>query len=141
MTDEKFLAAFEDCSLRNEDFHHCDHVRMAFLYLRGFPVLEAVARFSQALQRFAAAHGKPTLYHETITWAFLFLIHERLVRLRQQNGREPLWSEFAVENADLLNRKSRAILRDYYGEDALASGLAKKIFVLPNPKLSPNPRE
>jgi hypothetical protein len=63
----------------------------------------------------------------------LFLIHERLVRFRQQSGRIPLWSEFAIENADLLNRKSKAILRDYYGDDALASDVAKKIFVLPHP--------
>jgi hypothetical protein len=29
MTDDEFIASFEDCSLANESFHHSDHVRMA----------------------------------------------------------------------------------------------------------------
>ena len=33
LNDEEFLQAFEDCTL--EEFHHADHVRMAWLYLRG----------------------------------------------------------------------------------------------------------
>ena len=33
MSDDEFVAAFEDCSLPLESFRHADHVRMAFLYL------------------------------------------------------------------------------------------------------------
>jgi hypothetical protein len=71
---------------------------MDFLYLCRFPALEALRRFSDALMNFAAANGKPTLYHETITWAFLLLIRERVVRWRQQSGRQPSWDEFAGNN-------------------------------------------
>src|SRR5271167_3060685 len=77
MTDEEFIASFESCDLASECFHHTDHVRMAFLYLRRYPAFEALQRFSTSLARFANAHGKPELYHETITWAFVFLIRER----------------------------------------------------------------
>ena len=34
-------------------FHHADHLRVAFAYVTEFPVLEAIAKFSAALQRFA----------------------------------------------------------------------------------------
>jgi hypothetical protein len=133
VNDEQFIAAFENCSLSNEDFHHADHVHMAFLYLCRFPILEALRRFSQALLRFAMAKGKPNLYHETITWAFLFLIRERLVlQSHRQDGRQPSWDEFAAQNRDLLNRKSHAILREYYLDETLASELARKLFILPN---------
>src|SRR5579871_237766 len=133
MTDQEFIADFESCDLRNEDFHHADHVRLAFLYLCRFPVLEAVEGFSRALQRFATAHGKPNLYHETITWAFLFLIRERIVlQSSRQDGRQPTWPEFAAENPELLNRKSKLILSDFYSDDLLSSDLAKQIFILPN---------
>lgn len=137
MRDEDFIAAFEDCSLRPEDFRHPDHVRMAFLYLVKFPILEAIHRFSLGLERFAAAIGKPNLYHETITWAFLFLIRERLVEQTSRQGRrQPSWDEFVAENPDLINRKSRAILKDYYSEGTLTSELAKKVFILPNRSLA-----
>ena len=42
MTDDEFLANFEDCSLANESFHHSDHVKMPFLYLCRYPALEAI---------------------------------------------------------------------------------------------------
>jgi hypothetical protein len=135
--DQEFIVAFENCSLASEDFHHADHVRMAFLYVCRFPILEALERFSRALQRFAIARGKPNLYHETITWAFLFLIRERLaLQSSRRGGREPSWNEFAAENPDLLNRKNNSILRDYYFDETLASELAKKLFVLPNRTLA-----
>ena len=84
MTDDEFIASFEDASLANESFHHADHVRMAFLYLCRYPALEALQRFSTSLMKFAASKGKPELYHETITWAFLLLIRERMARSGSQ---------------------------------------------------------
>ncbi len=35
MTDDEFLAAFEDCTLPFEQWHHRAHVRVAFLYASG----------------------------------------------------------------------------------------------------------
>src|SRR2546425_3669799 len=63
-----------------EQFHHSDHVRMAFEYLCRYPALEALGRFSDALRRFAAAQGKPNLYHETITWAYVLIIRQRMAQ-------------------------------------------------------------
>jgi hypothetical protein len=104
MTDEQFMANFETCTLPNESFHHRDHVKMAFLYLR-YPPWQALERFSLALARFAAANGKPQLCNETITWAFMFLIRERLARSRS----EQTWNEFAAANADLLTWKDNVL--------------------------------
>ena len=60
MTDDEFIAAFENCSLASESFHHANHVRMAFLYLARYPALEALQRFSTALARFAARMASPS---------------------------------------------------------------------------------
>jgi hypothetical protein len=79
------------------------------------------------LQRFAAAHGKAGLYHETITWAYMLLIQERMVRA----GRTQSWEEFARENADLLRWKD-GILNRFYREETLRSDLAREIFVFPD---------
>jgi hypothetical protein len=43
------------------DFHHADHMRVAFAYVSEFPMLEAIATFSAALKRFAIWKGKPNL--------------------------------------------------------------------------------
>lgn len=129
MTDDEFITSLEDCTLSNESFHHADHVRMAFLYLRRYPALEALQRFSASLARFAASMGKADRYHETITWAFLFIIRERVARAAQQQT----WTEFASENPDLLNWKDKDnVLKRYYREETLASALARSTFVFPD---------
>jgi hypothetical protein len=112
---------------RTNPFHHTDHVRMAFLYVRRYPALEAIQRFSSALARFAAANGKPQLYNETVTWAFLLLIRERIVRA----GRAQTWNEFAAAHADLLSWKDN-ILKNYYRDETLSSDLAKATFLFPD---------
>jgi hypothetical protein len=127
MTDDEFLARFEDCSLTVDSFHHCDHVKMAFLYLCRHTALEALRRFSTSLIRFATAKGQPDLYNETITWAFLLLIRERMIRA----GQEQSWPEFAASNNDLLTWKDN-VLRKYYRAETLSSDLAKRAFLFPD---------
>jgi hypothetical protein len=81
------------------------------LDLRHHDLPEAIVRFCVGLRQFAAAQGKPGLFHETITVAYLLLINERL------DGRRDLaWEEFAARNADLLLWKP-SILTRYYRED------------------------
>jgi hypothetical protein len=76
--DAHLLANFEKGIAPPDGFHHRDHVLVAFLYLQKYPATEALARFAAALQNFARANGKPQLYHETITWAYIALIHQRM---------------------------------------------------------------
>jgi len=131
MSDDDFIAAFEACTLSNADFHHADHVRLALLYLRRFPAIEAMRCFSDGLKKFAAHNGKPERYHETITWAFLLLIRERLARSLSGIEEFPTWERFAADNPDLLNWKDN-ILNKYYFQETLASDLARKTFVFPD---------
>lgn len=132
LADHELLDQFERATLPLECFRHAEHVRVAFLYLRERPVLEALQAFSTALQRFAAANGKSKLYHETITWAYIFLIRERLAR----TGKIQSWEEFAKDNTDLLSWKGGALTR-FYREETLRSDLAKQIFVFPDKYVEP----
>jgi hypothetical protein len=132
MTDQELMDQFERGTLPNECFHHREHVRVAFLYLSLYPALEAIQLFSRALQRFATAHGKPQLYHETITWALMFLIRERMARSETQ----PTWDEFSRSNADLLALENRPLSR-YYREETLASELARAVFIFPDKLIQP----
>jgi hypothetical protein len=127
MTNEEFIQKFEDCTLPGADFHHRDHVKVVWLYLESHSVLETLARFSAGLKRFATANGKPNLYHETITWAYVFLIHERMARDEEQRD----WQLFVKNNPDLFDWKDN-ILKSYYRTETLKSDQARKLFVLPD---------
>jgi hypothetical protein len=127
MTDQELMEQFEDGTLPAEYFHHREHVRVAFLYLSQRPALEALQAFSKALRRFAQTHRKPHLYHQTITWAYVFLIQERMARA----GKKQSWDEFARDNPDLLAWKDGVLTR-YYRAETLASELARAVFVFPD---------
>lgn len=118
------LDAFEACTIPNGEFHHADHIRVAWLYLRERPLLEAIERFTAGLRRFAAHHGVPGLYHETISWAYLLLIHERM------NG-EDSFDEFRSKHPDLFRWKP-SVLDRYYKPETLASERARRVFVFPD---------
>ena len=130
MTDNDLIEKFESCTLSPESFSHREHVRLAWLYLRSYPTLEAIAKFCLGLKRFADGIGKADLYHETITWAYLLLIRERMARTEAGN-----WEEFAAANPDLLDRKTN-ILNQYYQQETLDSALAKQVFIFPD-KITP----
>ncbi len=71
MNEQELIECFKSCALPNGSFRHRDHVHVVLAYLRTMPLLPALERFSSALQRFATHHGKTSLYHATITWAFV----------------------------------------------------------------------
>ena len=125
----ELIEAFENGGIANTDFHHANHVRMAWTYLREYGFPAGAQRFVDALQRFAAANGKPQLYHATITWAYLVTINERMERGAGS------WEEFAGANADLLTWKP-SIIDALYRPETIASEHAKQVFVLPNRPLA-----
>jgi hypothetical protein len=124
MDDEELLAKFEDTSLPLGCFHHEEHVRIAFLYLCRYPLIEVLARFPAALRRYASAHGKNGLYHETISWAYIFLIRERMAEAQR-------WEEFRGCNRDLLDG-GKSMIAKYYREETIASAAAREGFVMPD---------
>src|ERR1035441_2115661 len=143
MTGDELIEQFEGGATPSASFHHADHVRLAFEYLRRYPALEALGRFSGALKRFAAAQVKVQRYHETITWAYLLLIRERLARAGAapcssparappaRAGPAQTWEEFVERNLDLLVWKG-GVLRTLYRQETLDSDLARHTFVLPD---------
>ena len=127
MTDDELMQGFEAGKAPEGGFHHEQHVRVAWNYLKAHPLPDALARFCSALKGFAQAQGAPNLYHETITVSFVLLINERLAR----DDAQASWAAFAAANPDLLSWKP-SILDRYYTKDTLDSAHARRVFVMPD---------
>jgi hypothetical protein len=117
---------FVDTTLPADQFHHQQHVAVAWLFVRKYGMPAALGEFTAAIKRFAEAKGAHGLYHETITWAFLLLIAERQVKCGAGN-----WDDFAAANSDLLVWKP-SILERYYSSETLKSDLARRVFLFPD---------
>jgi hypothetical protein len=131
--DEQLGEAFAAGTLPAESFHHRQHVRVAWLYVRTHGMPLALEMFSHDLQRFAMAKGAPHLFHVTITWAYLLLISERQTLCPAAD-----WDTFAAQNPDLLTWKPSR-LDDYYTPELLWSERARRGFVMPDRLMPANP--
>jgi len=128
MNDEEFLTAFEACTI--EEFHHRDHIKAAYLYLQPHPLEEAVARVRTGLQALAVAWSAPVDdlekgYHETMTQAWVRLVHVTLI----DHGAAESADAFCDQHPQLM-QKTRLEL--FYSRDRLMTWTAKREFVEPD---------
>lgn len=131
----RLLSDLESCALGAGEFHHEQHVQTAWALLAEEGLLATLERFPAILRRFAHSVGADGLYHETITWVFLLLIHEHMQELPVDHT----WRQFAAACPDLVRDPKRLLAR-YYTPGRLDSQEARAFFVLPD-RLAPAPLE
>lgn len=127
MTDLEFTTAFETCALPAEDFHHRDHLRLAWLYLRRYGRDRAAVEIAESIRRFAAHLNASQKYHQTITVVWLELVH-----LAMQSLPDTATFDDLLEACPELLQKSA--LAEYYSSGVLNSETARSIFVPPDLK-------
>ena len=135
MNDETLLRRFENRTLAFEEWHHREHVRLAYLYLLRGPFDQALTLMRAGLQALNAAQGVPeTLergYHETLTRGWMQLVHCALCEYGPAEN-----SETFLETHSHL--QARRALLFFYSRARLMSAEAKARFV--EPDLAPLPR-
>ena len=124
MTDDDFVDAFELGNLAAADFDHRAHLRAAFCLVRRRPFLEACIAMRDGVRGIAARAGRPGLYHETITVAFMSIVSQRVA---EHPGLA--WDDFFTAQPDLVDR---ALLGRWYARETLESALARAQFVMPD---------
>ncbi len=133
--DEKFLVEFEAGRWPLEQWHHQQHIKLAYLYLRHYPFDEAMGRIRAGIKAHNQARGIPELpergYHETMTQAWLRLVFVTL----QEYGPSETADKFYEQNPQLSEKK---VLRLFYSRELFMSPQAKAEFV--DPDLAPLPR-
>jgi hypothetical protein len=128
MQDELFLEALESGSLAPQDFDHRAHLRAGFLYLGRHDFPAACVAMKNAIVGFATRHGKASLYHETLTVAYLALLAER-------RSDEPVDINFDDFLARYPELEDFAYFRRYYPAGSLDTPESRRTFLLPRPRI------
>jgi len=123
MNPEKLVRAITEATLPPDSFGHRAHIVLAWQLLRRHALPEAMAAYRDTILHYCAAHGVTGKYHETMTFALLVLIAERLEI-------DQCWSEFEAANPDLFENW-RGLLGQHYRDEELDSATARRRFVLP----------
>jgi len=123
-TAEQLVEALEATALTPEQWRHADHVRAAFVYVDRIGPDAALARMRPALRKLLVSFGAaPTHYHETLTRAWLEVVHRALED--EDGARDTICERF------LAGSDKRHLFHFYDGE-TLMSDAAREGFVAPD---------
>ena len=125
LTDKALVEEFESCRLPTAQFHHADHIRLAWVLLRHLAEAEATERIARAIRRYAEHNKIAHLYHQTITLAWMKLVSAGVKATPAGTG----FSDFAAVHPELFDVQ---LLRRYYSKDLLDSPLARAGWVEPD---------
>jgi hypothetical protein len=135
LDDQAFLREFEARRWPLDRWHHRDHVKLAYLYLRRYPFDDALERIRVGIKAHNAAHDVPDLptrgYHETMTCAWLHLVDFFMC----EDGPATNADGFVDQHPQLSEQKTLGL---FFSPERLMSAEAKVSFV--EPDLRPLPR-
>jgi hypothetical protein len=123
LDDDTFIATFERGGFGGDEFPHEAHLRMAWLYVTRLGPEAAIDRASAGIRRLAQANSKATLYHDTLTRAWVYLVADAVAR-----SAPAVFAEFLARNPDLADKR---LLLQYYSPDVLSSARARATWVAP----------
>lgn len=128
--DDEFVAAVEETRYPNGEFHHPDHLRLAWIYVRRYGAHLAEQRIAETIRRFATRHGHESKYHETLTRAWLRLVATAQRLTPEVTGFDP----FLARHGWLLDRDA---LSPFYSEVSLSSERARSAWADPDRRSLP----
>jgi transketolase len=129
ISDEDFLAQFESATWPLENWHHRQHIKVAYLYLRKYPFAQAQTRIREKIRAYNTAKNVPESltggYHDTMTQAWMYLVYFTLC----EYGAAENADGFYEQHPQLWRHKS---LRFYYTRERFLTQEAKEKFVAPD---------
>lgn len=130
LSDDQFIAAMEQLHIPDSNFHHRDHIRLAWAYLRNSDLPLAEQKISACIRRFAAHNNAPHKYHHTITLAWMRIVAAAM-RLTPSIC---TFDEFAAAHPFLFDPR---LPWSFYSAAFLSSEASRTVWV--NPDLHPLP--
>ncbi len=125
MDDDAFIQAFLAGALPPSQFHHRDHLRLAWVLVRRDGAAQAAATIASSIRRYATAHGHAGRYHETITRFWVGLIGH-LVQAR------PEIADFDGFLAAFPHIVDKGLPARHWRQDTLGSDTARGGWVEPD---------
>lgn len=125
ISDQAFIAQFENLTLDPVYFDHVGHLRLTWLYLNQYALDVSIQKVCKGINAYATHLGAPDKFHVTITQAMV-----RLVAARMQ-PQERSWQYFLANNQDIVENALSVLCRDYTKE-RLLSEEARHVWLEPD---------
>jgi hypothetical protein len=133
--DETLLTQFEATTWPLKEWHHRQHIKIAYLYLRQHPFEVAAQKMRAGLLAYNAANQVPDGldrgYHETMTQVWMRLVYLTICEFGPSESADA----FVDKHTQLLSKRAALF---FYSRDRIMSAEAKRQFI--EPDLAPLPQ-
>jgi flavin reductase (DIM6/NTAB) family NADH-FMN oxidoreductase RutF len=130
LSDEAFLATFDQAGFDRHSFPHRAHLRLAWLCVRRLGVERAVERVTSGIHSIAEKHGQASRYHDTLTRAWVYAV----AAADAERPDLPTFDRFLDAHPELLDKN---YLLRHYSAQRLSSPEARARWL--SPDLQPIP--
>jgi len=127
LSDDEVLQAFEACQLDPASFHHADHIRLAWLYVRRHGPAKAETLLIDGIRKFAQRAGAPQKFHHTTTIAWTRLVAAACGKPNSGGS----FSEWIKTHPELLNKH---LLKEHFSAERLELSEARNGWLDPDLK-------
>jgi hypothetical protein len=127
--DDAFVAAFHSGRIANQNFHHRDHLRLAWVQIRRLGLERASEVVTTGIRHFATQHGSAHRYHDTMTRFWL-----RVVGIGISRHPELRFDELLAAEPHLLDK---GLPFRHWSRATMASDSAKRQWVEPDVRPMP----
>jgi hypothetical protein len=122
--DDAFVDAFHSGRIANQNFHHRDHLRLAWVQIRRLGLERASDAVASGIRHFAAEHGSADRYHDTLTRFWL-----KVVNLGLRRHPDLTFDELLAAEPHLLDK---SLPFKHWSRAMMASNSAKRQWVEPD---------
>ena len=122
--DDAFVDAFHSGQIANQNFHHRDHLRLAWVQINRLGLERASEVVTSGIRHFATTHGSADRYHDTMTRFWL-----RVVGMGIHHHPNLAFEELLVAEPHLLDK---GLPFRHWSRDTMASDSAKRSWVEPD---------
>ena len=130
--DLEFRVAFENGDIPAAEFHHRDHLRLAYVYLCEHETQMAIEIFREHVKKFLSDNGVPDdKYHETVTRSWVQAVRHFM----EMCGSATSFEEMINHDNRLLDMD---LMLTHYRRETLFSDSARLKFIQPD--LEPIPQ-
>ena len=126
LSDSEFAQQFEVCTLNPTLFTHEAHLRLAWIHVKQYGVVEAVQHICPQIAGYDRVFGDGTKYHQTVTIASLQVI-DHFIR----KSKSATFADFMIE-FPRLRTHFREILAQHYSIDIFKDARAKTQYIEPD---------
>ena len=122
----EFEKQFSDLTLDPKLFSHEAHLRLAWIHIRNYGVVQAIDNICDQIRAFATKHGDRDKFNITVTVAAIRAVYHFILKSKSNDFKG------FIKEYPRLKSDFRKLLDSHYSIDIFKSEVAKKEFVDPD---------